>query len=127
MCTPTKPSRGGADSWDGGGGDDDGVIIFAGGIDFQGTSSYKSRHNLKEVTITMHRVLLTSMRAERKSIRICRCNEAQRYHSRRIILEEHINTVASVGGCGGHKCEVVLCSSNLVIDSLLLYRLSICT
>ena len=42
MCTPTKPSRGGADSWDGGGGDDDGVSIFDGGIDFQEASSYKS-------------------------------------------------------------------------------------
>ena len=38
MCTPTKPSLGGADSLDGGEGDDDGVIIFAGGIDFQGMS-----------------------------------------------------------------------------------------
>ena len=36
MCTPTKPSLGGADSLDGGEGDDDGVIIFAGGIDFRG-------------------------------------------------------------------------------------------
>ena len=65
MCTPTKPSRGGADSWDGGGGDDDGVSIFDGGIDFQEASSYKSRPNLEEVTITMHRVLLTYMKAER--------------------------------------------------------------
>ena len=35
MCTPTKPSLGGAGSWEGGGGDDDGVIIFAGGIEVQ--------------------------------------------------------------------------------------------
>ena len=59
MCTPTKPSLGGADSWDGGGGDEDGVIIFAGGIDFQEASSYKSRPKLEKVTMTMHRVLLT--------------------------------------------------------------------